>query len=60
MLHVMMLKFGDRVRMQLVLVQVAPLILLTCLGQFTLLVLMTLLKSVLWDVTQMSWVIPSL
>ena len=53
-LHMVKLKCDAYVRVRLVLLPAVLLTLLVNLGQFMLLAPMSLLRSVLWDVTQMS------
>ena len=59
-LHMLILNCDDYVRERLVLLRVALLTLLVCLGWSILMALMALLRSVLWGETRMSWVTLSL
>ena len=52
------LNCDDYVKVRLVLLVVVLLPLLVYIGRSMLMALMTLLGSILWDVTRMSWVIP--
>ena len=56
-LHMVILNCDDYVRVQLVLLSVVLLPLPFYLGRSMLMALMVLLRSNLWDVTRMSWVI---
>ena len=57
-LHMVILNCDDYVKVRLVLLVVVLLPLLVYIGRSMLMALMTLLGSILWDVTRMSWVIP--